>query len=60
MVILELALGIYCAGTLLSYLGLSKILLGPFIAIYALGFLSVGTCTLLQRKDLRVILGDKS
>lgn len=59
MVILELMLGIYCSVTLLSYLGLDKILIGPFIAIYALGFLCVGIWTLVQSKSLSVILGEK-
>lgn len=59
MVIVELVLGVYCSITLLTYLGLSKIIVGPFIAVYALGFLCVGSWTLLQRKGLKIVLGDK-
>ena len=43
---LEIALGIYCAGSLGYYLAAGKYLVGPFLAAYAAGFLFVGLLTL--------------
>lgn len=40
--ILEIVLGIYCAGSLGYYLAAGKYLVGPFLGIYAAGFLFVG------------------
>ena len=39
---LELCLGIYCMASLWVYLSSGKYLIGPFLAIYAAGFLTVG------------------
>jgi len=44
--ILEIFLGIYCAGSLGYYLAAGKYLVGPFLAAYASGFLFVGFLTL--------------
>ncbi len=44
--ILEIVLGIYCAGSLGYYLAAGKYLVGPFLAAYASGFLFVGLLTL--------------
>lgn len=43
---LEILLGIYCAGSLGYYLAAGKYLVGPFLAAYATGFLFVGLLTL--------------
>ena len=44
--ILEIILGVYCAGSLAFYLAAGKYLVGPFLAAYASGFLFVGLLTL--------------
>ena len=40
--LLEIALGLYCAWSLCVYLEAEKYLVGPFLLVYALGFLFVG------------------
>ena len=47
-VVVELIMGSYCFMTLVEYISFEKFLLGPFVAIYAVGFLCVGMITLLQ------------
>lgn len=42
MPLLELALGIYCTLSLAAYLTAGNLVIGPFLAIYASGFLFVG------------------
>jgi len=44
--LLEILLGVYCAGSLGYYLAAGKYLVGPFLAAYAAGFLFVGFMTL--------------
>jgi cellulose synthase/poly-beta-1,6-N-acetylglucosamine synthase-like glycosyltransferase len=46
--VLELALGGYCLFTLASYLAAGKLAVGPFLGIYAAGFLFIGMLTLAQ------------
>ena len=50
---LEIALGIYCAGSLGYYLAAGKYLVGPFLAAYAAGFLFVGLLTLAHASGVR-------
>ena len=45
---LELLLGVYCLYTLSVYVQAGRLLVGPFLAIYAAGFLLIGVLTLLQ------------
>ncbi len=47
----EVVLGIYCSLSLLVYLFAGKYLVGPFLGIYAAGFLYIGTLTLSQGKE---------
>lgn len=47
-VLVELIMGSYCFITLVEYISFEEFLLGPFVAIYAVGFLCVGIITLLQ------------
>ncbi|GBC63797.1 glycosyl transferase family 2 [Desulfonema ishimotonii] len=44
--VLEILLGLYCAESLGYYLAAQKYFIGPFLAIYAAGFLFVGLLTL--------------
>jgi cellulose synthase/poly-beta-1,6-N-acetylglucosamine synthase-like glycosyltransferase len=44
----EIGVGAYCLFSLHIYLGAAKYLIGPFLAIYAAGFLFVGFLTLAQ------------
>jgi hypothetical protein len=46
MAIFEILLGAYCIWSLTYYLSSEKYLIGPFLAIYAAGFLFVGFLTL--------------
>ncbi len=46
MAIFEILLGVYCIWSLTYYLSSEKYLIGPFLAIYAAGFLFVGFLTL--------------
>jgi cellulose synthase/poly-beta-1,6-N-acetylglucosamine synthase-like glycosyltransferase len=45
----EILLGCYCVVSLHVYMNAGKYLIGPFLAIYAAGFLFVGTLTLMHR-----------
>lgn len=44
----EIGLGLYCAFSLDVYLSAGKYLIGPFLAVYAAGFLFIGLLTLAQ------------
>ena len=44
----EILVGVYCALSLVVYLSAGKYLVGPFLAIYAAGFLSIGLISLVQ------------
>jgi hypothetical protein len=44
----EIFIGIYCAWSLGYYLSCGKYLVGPFLAVYASGFLFVGILTLVH------------
>lgn len=46
LVVIELSLGVYCVFSLKNYLLSEKYLVGPFLAIYAVGFLFIGLLTL--------------
>lgn len=50
--VLEIGAGIYCLISLHVYLGAAKYLIGPFLAMYAAGFLFVGFLTLAQNINL--------
>jgi len=43
--IIEIVIGIYCSGSLYYYLSSEKYLVGPFLAVYASGFLFTGLLT---------------
>jgi cellulose synthase/poly-beta-1,6-N-acetylglucosamine synthase-like glycosyltransferase len=45
---IELFVGIYCIYGLLEYIGAQKFIIGPFLALYAIGFLSVGTLSFIH------------
>lgn len=47
--ILEIGAGLYCAASLNVYLTAGKYLIGPFLAIYAAGFLFTGLLTIAHR-----------
>jgi hypothetical protein len=48
MAVLELAVGVYCIFGLLEYIGAQKFIIGPFLALYAVGFLSVGVLSFMH------------
>ncbi len=50
--LVELGVGAYCAGSLTVYLMQGKYLVGPFLAMYAAGFLFIGLLTLAQHFGL--------
>ena len=58
IVVFELILGCYCSLTFLKYLSLEKLMVGPFIAVYASGFLGVGVMTLFQAKRFQLNFGE--
>ncbi|NLG39301.1 MAG: hypothetical protein GX545_05200, partial [Fibrobacter sp.] len=45
---LELLVGGYCIFGLLEYIGAQKFIIGPFLALYAIGFLSVGVLSFMH------------
>lgn len=47
---LEVVLGLYCTISLMVYMFAGKYLVGPFLGIYAAGFLFIGLLTLYQGK----------
>ena len=49
---IEIILGVYCTISFFFYLYGGKYLIGPFLAIYAAGFLFIGLLTLYQ--DLKL------
>ena len=48
MAVLELGVGVYCIFGLLEYIGAQKFIIGPFLALYAVGFLSVGVLSFMH------------
>jgi cellulose synthase/poly-beta-1,6-N-acetylglucosamine synthase-like glycosyltransferase len=52
--IAELLLGIYCFGTLFYYVQSGRLLIGPFIFLYAAGFTTVGLLSLAQMGSVQV------
>lgn len=48
MPILEITLGLYCAGSFIVYINSGRWLVGPFLAIYTIGFLYMGGLDILQ------------
>lgn len=51
--ILEILMGIYCAFSFAYYLQAGKYIIGQFLLIYTLGFLTVGTRSLLEQFSLK-------
>ena len=45
---LELIVGAYCIFGLLEYIGAQKFIIGPFLALYSVGFLSVGVLSFMH------------
>lgn len=54
--LVELAVGAYCMASLTVYLLQGKYLVGPFLAMYAAGFLFIGLLTLAQHFGLEELL----
>ena len=48
LAILEIAVGVYCIVGVLAYIGARKFIIGPFLALYAIGFLAVGALSFIQ------------
>ena len=46
--ILELGVGVYCIFGLLEYIGAQKFIIGPFLALYSVGFLSVSVLSFMH------------
>ena len=46
--VIELGVGVYCIFGLLEYIGAQKFIIGPFLALYAVGFLSVGVLSFMH------------
>ena len=46
--IVELGVGVYCIFGLLEYIGAQKFIIGPFLALYSVGFLSVGVLSFMH------------
>ncbi|MGH7995532.1 MAG: hypothetical protein ACREFX_04180, partial [Opitutaceae bacterium] len=45
---IEIVLGLYCAGSLVYYILAGGYLIGPFLALYAAGFLVIGCAGLYE------------
>ena len=48
MALLELLVGVYCIFGLLEYIGAQKFIIGPFLALYSVGFLSVSVLSFMH------------
>ena len=46
--VIELGVGVYCIFGLLEYIGAQKFIIGPFLALYAVGFLSVSVLSFMH------------
>jgi hypothetical protein len=46
--LVELSVGVYCIFGLLKYIDARIFLIGPFLALYAVGFLAVGVLSILH------------
>lgn len=46
--VVELGVGIYCIFGLLEYIGAQKFIIGPFLALYSVGFLSVSVLSFMH------------
>ena len=46
---IEIAMGLYCAASLVSYLGTGRYAIGLFLVFYTMGFLSVGTLSVMEQ-----------
>jgi len=55
MVAIEISLGLYCSLTVFENMTVEKIIIGPFIGIYAMGFLCVGLVTIVQSLSSRTV-----
>jgi hypothetical protein len=50
---IELALGLYCAVSLASYLSTGRHVIGLFLAVYSVSFFSVGLLSIMEQRGLR-------
>ncbi len=48
LAVMELCVGVYCIYGLLAYIGAQKFIIGPFIGLYAIGFLMVGVLSFMH------------
>lgn len=48
LAVIEMAVGAYCVAGLLQYIDARKYLVGPFLALYAIGFLAVGVLSFMH------------
>jgi len=48
LAVIEMAIGAYCVVGLLQYIDARKFLIGPFLALYAIGFLAVGVLSFMH------------
>lgn len=46
--LIELGVGAYCIFGMLEYIGAQKFIIGPFLALYSIGFLSVGVLSFMH------------
>jgi hypothetical protein len=46
--VVELGVGVYCIFGLLEYIGAQKFIIGPFLALYSVGFLSVSVLSFMH------------
>ncbi|MBR2273092.1 MAG: glycosyl transferase family 2, partial [Fibrobacter sp.] len=46
--VIELGVGVYCIFGLLEYIGAQKFIIGPFLALYSVGFLSVSVLSFMH------------
>lgn len=47
---LEIAMGFYCAASLVSYLASGRMLIGSFLAVYSISFICIGVLSLLEQR----------
>ena len=48
LALIEILIGVYCIFGLLEYIGAQKFIIGPFIGLYAIGFLMVGVLSFMH------------
>ena len=52
---IELAMGLYCAASLVSYLSTGRFVIGSFLAVYAASFLIVAVFGFLEQRESRIV-----